>query len=131
MPLYSYKCEGCGITKEIFQQGMDPGIHMPICEPCGRGMRRDFAADAPNIGGKDYVKPIVSDSLAMNPSQIAEHRQLFPNIEVTREGQPIFDNAKTHNDYLEARGLYKETSKRQPTNGRTVYKIDDFKDKGI
>ena len=47
----------------------------------------------------------------MNLSQIAEHNKLFPDIEVTPLGQPVFKSFKQHDKYLEKTGFYKSKKK--------------------
>jgi hypothetical protein len=85
-----------------------------ICKcTCGTNMNRDFAADLPFASGGDYHRPIISDSLAISPEQIAEHKQLFPDVQVTPEGQPVFDSFKKHDDYLKATGFRKKRQRRR------------------
>ena len=69
-------------------------------------------------GQKQYRRQIVSDSIAMNPYQIAEHRQLFPDIQVTGEGQPVFDNFADHEKYLEKCNVEKVPGKRKKRGKR-------------
>jgi hypothetical protein len=71
-----------------------------IC--CNVEMNHDFQAVGVLVGAgrRSYSKPIVSDSLAILPEQILEHRKMFPDIEVTSEGQPVFDNFSDHEAYL-------------------------------
>lgn len=103
MPLYTYFCAICSKQKEVIH-GMNK-IKLPGC--CGIKMFRDYQADLPNAGNRDYRKPIISDSLAINPCQIEEHRKLFPDIKVHPDGRPEFDNFKKHDDYLEKCGFVK------------------------
>jgi len=70
-------------------------------------MQRDYVRNGPNIGNKQYSRPLHSDSLAINPLQIEEHRRLFPNIEVDPEGRPVFENYRQHDSYLEKIGFQK------------------------
>lgn len=103
MPLYTYVCPVCGIQEEK---------HLPMNhkkpQHCTQDMVRDYQADAPNIGGcTEYHKPLVSDSLAVNPDQINEHKKEFPDIEITPAGQPIFTNFKQHDGYLKKTGFRK------------------------
>lgn len=59
------------------------------------------------VGNCTYGKSLISDSLAINPCQIAEHRAKFPNVEVLPTGQLRFDDFKTHDEYLEKTGFRK------------------------
>jgi len=56
-------------------------------------------------------RPLVSDSLAVAPQQVEEHRRTFPDIPLTKEGQPVFTNYKQHENYLKKTGFVKLKSK--------------------
>ncbi len=109
MPIYPFKCKECGAENEVCQS-MELATDERICLECGHKMRRVYSFHAVSKG-RDYHRPIVSNSLAMTPSQIPEHRKLFPEIEVTREGQPVFDNYKKHDEYLKKVGMVKQPGK--------------------
>jgi hypothetical protein len=85
------------------------------CKECGGIMERDFQAEGVLVGAgrRSYHKPIVSDSLAILPEQIPEHRKMFPNIEVTKEGQPVFDNYSDHEAYLKKCNCEKAPQKKK------------------
>lgn len=70
--------------------------------------------------GDSYSKPIVSDSLAISPDQIAEHGKHFPDVGLTSEGQPIFENYKQHDNYLRKTGFIKNRQKLKPKGKRIV-----------
>jgi len=112
MPRYSYICDECKTTGEIVRT-MDESSDPLICESCGKEARRDFQADLPirSSGGREYGRPIVSNSLAMSLDQVQEHRRLFPDIPVTSEGQPVFTNYRDHDAYLEKTGFVKKPKK--------------------
>jgi hypothetical protein len=74
-------------------------------------MQRDFQADIPHVASDRYDKPIISDSLAIGMDQIAEHKTQFPDIEVTNEGQLVFDKYSTHQAYLTKTGHIKHPGK--------------------
>lgn len=79
-----------------------------LCPECDREMYTAYIKGSTfNAGNKEYGKPLVSDSLAMHPSQISEHNKLFPDIRVTPEGQPMFDNYQQHDKYLKTCGFRK------------------------
>lgn len=103
MSTFCFKCDKCEKTLE--QDNRDP----TMC--CGQPMYRDYHAELPQVTTGDYRTPLVSDSLAVNISQINAHRKLFPNIEMTSEGQPIFRNYRQHDDYLNKIGAVKITQK--------------------
>jgi hypothetical protein len=74
-------------------------------------MERDFKADLFSTPKDTYSKPIISDSMAVPPEQIAEHLATFPDIKMTNAGQPIFDNYAKHDAYLEKTGFVKQPGK--------------------
>ncbi len=108
MPRYDFKCEYCGVQIEVVRP-MSEGDQPWKCT-CGKQMKRLFTA--PKIGGcTEYYKPLVSDSLAVNPEQIPEHKRHFPDVEITPAGQPVFTNYKQHNNYLKKTGFVKHPQK--------------------
>lgn len=106
MPLYSYRCDNCDATDTMLCSMMEhPSV---IFCKCGDVMQRDISADAPRAHGKRYYeKPLHSDSLAIGRSQVAEHKRLFPDIEIDQELRPVFTSYQQHNDYLEKTGFVK------------------------
>lgn len=112
MPTYNFICDNCGNEIEI---------HCPIkdrnntqrCD-CGKIMKRDYVGNGPNIGGDEYGKPLHSDSLAINPSQVAEHKREFPNVELDESCRPVFKNYRQHDSYLKKTGFVKQPQKIKP-----------------
>ena len=106
MPIYSYACDNCG-KEEMVVKSLSEYDRLEPCPVCDESMRRDIAADAPHAcsRGRPYAKPIHSDSLGMAPSQVAEHRRLFPYIEIDSQCRPVFKNYLDHKKYLEATGF--------------------------
>lgn len=78
------------------------------CPECGRDM--GIVAAVSGRGG-DYHH--TSDSLAIHPDDISEHKQLFPDVEVTSEGQPQFTSPRQQEKYAEKCGFYKKSQKTQ------------------
>lgn len=116
MPMYTYKCPECGYSKEI----MRPMEESDLCVPCDGErackqslMQRDFAADLFHTSSDSYSKPLVSDSLAVSVDQIDEHKQAFPDVDITKEGQPVFRSYKQHDAYLEKTGFIKSPQKKK------------------
>jgi len=110
MPTYCYVCPECGRTEEIVRSIRDKEV-VPECD-CDEldgliPMIRDYAAERVNVGDREYRRPIVSNALAISPSQITEHRRLFPDIQVTPEGQPVFTSYRQHDAYLKKIGAVK------------------------
>ena len=116
MLFYSFICEKCG-QKRVQLREVELRNDPLICL-CGELMHRDFQTDLPAVGGgaKKYRKPIISDSLAINPNQVGEHRKLFPDVKILDDGRPVFEDFKTHDAYLEKTGFVKQ---RQKTKHRT------------
>lgn len=106
MPIYCFKCKDCDISSEVVRP-MSQASYPEVCPECEEFMVKDYATQNISSGIIEYAKPLVSDSLAISKDQIAEHRQLFPDVKVTSEGQPVFTNSKQHNDYLKANGFVK------------------------
>lgn len=119
--IYCYKCSNaeCGATDERMKPAKDVGTD-ELCPRCGTPMKRDYVAEHHNIqGGREYRKPIHSDSLAINPNQREQHEKLFPNIPIDSEGRPVFSNYRDHNSYLEKCGFDK-VSQKQRKRGKRI-----------
>ena len=113
MPQYDFSCD-CGYKESVIWP-MNRSNEVLECSECGQKMYREYNF---RTGNKDYSKPLVSDSLAINPEQISEHREHFPDVEVTSEGQPVFKNYKQHDSYLEKTGFRKVRQKIKPKGER-------------
>jgi hypothetical protein len=100
--IYDWKCD-CGHTHQSTQFYKWPSV--PVCQ-CGKGMYRDYGGGV-QTGGHDYKKPLHSDSLAIAPSQVEEHKQKFPSIELDSQCRPVFHNVSEHDAYMNAIGVYK------------------------
>ncbi|KKN71911.1 hypothetical protein LCGC14_0415570 [marine sediment metagenome] len=115
MPEYCYVCPECGLHRNIVKP-MSEYDKLERCNGfggCKAILDRNLAAEAKYSSGDRYGKPLISDSLAMHPSQIAEHNKLFPDIKVHKDGRPQFDNFKQHDDYLEKTGFVKCTQRKK------------------
>jgi putative FmdB family regulatory protein len=107
MPCYGFHCNECGTEIEVMRP-MSESDKDEICSECGKPMVREFGF---RVSGGEYSRAIVSDSLAISPTQIAEHKKHFPDIKVTPEGQPVFDSFKEHDAYLRKTGFVKHPGK--------------------
>lgn len=119
MPVYCFICSECGETVEAVRAMKDSSLPQ-ICA-CGNKMRRDFAAQGTNAGNKEYGKTKWSDSLAISPSQVEEHKRLFPDIPIDNQCRPGFDNYQQHDKYLEKCGFIKEPQRKRK-RGRKIGK---------
>ena len=120
MPLYNYKCGMCSSRSSDIRTMADRNNHT-TCDNCGGTVERDCGTESPSIRGKDYHHPLHSDSLAINPCQIEEHRKLFPDVKIDSEGRPIFENYRQHDTYLEKCNVDKKTQRIKP-KGRRIDK---------
>ncbi len=111
MPMYDYICPDCSdsitISKPMKVSDRDEYCH------CGALLKRSYLSELCNVGVIEYAKPHVSDSLAMHPEQVPEHRKKFPDIEVLPDGRPVLRDTSQHNKYLKRIGWYKAPSKRR------------------
>ena len=106
MPQYDFACE-CGHKQSVIWP-MSRSNELLKCVQCGGQMYREYNFHTPK---DSYSKPIASDSLAINPEQIPEHRKKFPDVNVLPDGRPVFDNYKQHDDYLKKTGFIKKRQK--------------------
>lgn len=113
MITHTFICNSCGL---IATDTDTKKIH--VCGECGKDMRWDL--DGIAIHG-NYLHPVHSDSLAINPDQVEEHRKLFPNIEVDKQCRPIFDNFVDHENYLKKCNIVKHPQKMKP-KGKIIAK---------
>ena len=106
IPQYDFACN-CGHRQSVIWP-MSRSGELLKCSECGGQMYREYNFRA---GNKDYSKPIVSDSLAINPDQIPEHKKYFPDVEVLPDGRPVFDKFSKHENYLKKTGFVKHRQK--------------------
>lgn len=64
-----------------------------------------------NINNVPYKKPLHSDALGMQPDDVAEHREKFPDIEIDSENRPVFTHMRQHDAYMEEVGVHKPQQK--------------------
>ena len=87
--MHIFRCD-CG---KVVEDTNTKGVH--VCPDCGKDMWWDLR----NIGIPDGDYHHTSDSLAFHPDDIPEHRQKFPGVEVTAEGQPMFTSTRQQERY--------------------------------
>jgi putative FmdB family regulatory protein len=111
MPRYCFVCSKCGIKIEVIRPMVESND--PWSCVCGnRNMRRNFQAEDFFASG-DYKRPVHSDSLAISPTQVAEHQKLFPDIKLDEQCRPVLDNFQKHEAYLKQTGFIKHPGKRK------------------
>lgn len=120
MPRYDYDCPVCNEQVEIIKPMSDFDSE-EVCPSCDAIMVKQLSTGVgtPNT---DYSRTIVSHSLAMCPSQIPEHRRMFPDIKVRPDGCPEFDNFKTHDDYLKKVGIEKSPQRIRSQTRKVIKK---------
>ncbi len=104
MPQYEWECE-CGKEKtEFFSMADVPELMRCVCNKI---MSRVYSFN--QGGGSGYSH--ISDALAVGPSQIMEHKRLFPDIKVHSDGRPEFTSVKQQSDYMDTCGFHKYKQK--------------------
>ena len=115
MPNYNYCCFECDPDrKKTISVVCSIGsrfAEIPQCRQCGRMMVQNFSGGNVMIIGSEYKKPLHSDSLGIQPDQVAEHRRMFPNIEIDKENRPVFHNVSEHQGYMDKCGIVKNKQK--------------------
>ncbi len=124
-------CVGCGFwtTVNRLYHGMDEinvnsgGLGCRVCkaylEPGIHESGRVFG-----INNAPYRKPLHSDALGIQPDQVAEHREIFPDVELDSENRPVFTHTNQHDAYMEKAGIQKGVQKtRRP--GEVIAKLGD------
>lgn len=99
---HEFVCDKCDIT---IIDSDTKNTH--YCSKCGGDMRWNLRG----VGIADGDYNHISDSLAISPDQIAEHRGHFPNIDVLSDGRLHFTSVKQQSKYLDATGFYKHPQK--------------------
>ena len=111
MPIYCYRCPRCDATYETIKP-MSQSDETEECWQCAATMERDMSAEGGAAPvGCENANTFWSDSLAINPDQIPEHRRLFPDIPVDSGGRPGFTSHKQRERYIEVCGFEKKPAK--------------------
>lgn len=87
MPTYCYQCMTCLEGVELVLPMKDSNKR-PACPQCKTKMDRNYGLEACNAS-TDFTDPILGDRMGVAVSQVAEHRRLFPSIELTDDGQTV------------------------------------------
>ncbi len=113
VPSKNHVMEKCGECGSLYRNDIDEPVCLcPDCDTVLECVVRDIVKDStPQIMGAAYKVPIHSDSLAISPDQVAEHKKEFPNIEIDDQCRPVFTNAKDHQAYMNKCGITKQTQK--------------------
>jgi putative FmdB family regulatory protein len=117
MPIYVYKCPSCGHSDEYFK-AMKESDTEEICKVCGEPMSKDIRANLPHAAPDHYARPIHSDALGIRSDQVAEHRRLYPDVQLDAQNRPILDSYRKHEAYMEKRGIVKQPALHQKRGRR-------------
>jgi len=112
MNSYSYRCNNCDSVFTLMDiEDVNAKQKCPKCKSDFTVLKRMVygCEGMKNTHTGDYEH--VSASLAIAPSQIAEHRAAFPNIDILPDGRPKFTSVKQQSDYLEKTGFVKVPQK--------------------
>lgn len=125
-----YYCPECDADKPLLRITRCADVD-ELCETCDK---RGYIAFIKSVGqlpgDRNYSHPLHSDSLAISPSQIAEHRKLFPDVKIDGEGRPVFENYRQHDNYLETCGFDKKEQRIKP-KGRRIDKSKQPPQRGL
>jgi putative FmdB family regulatory protein len=113
MPHYMYRCPECQWADEVIKP-MSACNSVETCRQCHAVMERDFSAEVATSNSDTHnARPIHSDSLAIHPDQIGEHRQRYPSVDLDAACRPVFTSVKQREKYLESRGVVKVPHRRE------------------
>ena len=111
MAVHYFTCGYCGRT---ITDSNTKVVHK--CLSCGGDMRWNL-----NIAiHGNYRHPVHSDAMAISPTQVAEHKQLFPDIEIDSECRPVFDNFSKHEAYMKKCGIVKTPQKIKRSGAKRI-----------
>lgn len=111
MIVHKFVCDMCGVVVE--DTNTEKTHH---CPKCNAPMRWDLTGIGAASGDYEHI----SESLAIHPDQIPEHRQKFPNVDVLPDGRPRFTSSKQQERYAERCGFYKKRQKTKSKGKRIV-----------
>ena len=121
-----WKCEDCNfeVTDGWIRYGyeeINATCEGMCCPKCSSFLTPYFFQSGKvfMVKGAPYSKPLHSDALGIQPDQVTEHREKFPNIELDNQNRPVFHNMPEHQDYMDKCGIVKHKQKVKPS-GKTI-----------
>ena len=99
MAKHVFICSTCGHS---CVDETSKGVH--VCPHDGTEMAWDLCGGGICLDG-DYN--FTSASMAIHPSQTAEHKRMFPDVGVMPDGCLHFDSVKKRERYMDACGFHK------------------------
>ncbi|MBW2604701.1 MAG: zinc ribbon domain-containing protein [Deltaproteobacteria bacterium] len=112
MPMYVYRCGKCTKVVGVIKPMADSDC-AEKCPACGHPMRKHFADNIPTVYQDGYSKDLHSDALAIHPSQRAEHRERYPDVEIDHLNRPVLTSVKQADKYYDGRGVVKAGGRKQ------------------
>ena len=104
MAMHRFICDGCGL---VVEDTNTKTVHR--CPECGFDMRWDLGGNVSGCGGYEHI----SDSLAIHPDQISEHKQKFSDVDVLPDGRLRFTSVKQQEKYCKKTGFDKKPQKKK------------------
>lgn len=124
MPAYCFTCESCGHSDQV-ARSMDKSDMPLVCSKCGKGMIRDYPAEAPGRLARCDTYPFESDAAGGHPDDRARMTQEAIDAgvptEINHNGNPVFRTPIHRKKYLRAFNMYDRNASYgdpEPVNGR-------------
>ena len=111
MAVHRFVCDKC---KVFIEDTTTKGVHK--CPKC----KQDMSLDCRVAIHGNYRTPVHSDAMAISPTQVAEHKRLFPDIEIDGQCRPVFDNFTKHEDYMKKCGIVKTPQKIKRSGAKRI-----------
>lgn len=111
MTTHRFVCNKC---KVFVEDTTTKGTHK--CPKCSI----DMALDCRVAIHGNYLIPIHSDAMAISPTQVDEHKRLFPDIEIDSQCRPVFDNFTKHEAYLKKCNIVKTPQKIKRSGAKRI-----------
>jgi ssDNA-binding Zn-finger/Zn-ribbon topoisomerase 1 len=102
MVVHKFVCGSCG---SVVKDTNTKYVHK--CPKCGADMRWDLGGNVSGRGDYEHI----SDSLAIHPDQIPEHRQKFPGVDIIPDGRLRFTSTKQQERYANRCGFDKKSQR--------------------
>ena len=99
MVTHRFICDGCGY---VVEDTNTKGVHK--CPECGFEMRWDLGGNVSGRGDYEHI----SESLAIHPDLIPEHREKFPSVGTLPDGRLRFTSTKQQERYANRCGFDKK-----------------------
>lgn len=85
MPLYTYRCDKCGLVFEYIECIVKRN-DAQVCPGCNGPASRDFEHECQKRSHVNEDHPRYSKAMGVNPEQIAEAEKNFPGSEYMKSG---------------------------------------------